>query len=140
MKKDKKLIEYLLDYKKIKSRIEAINIELEYKQPVIDYSSPQVQSGGSHDPVYEVVEKRLDSELAKEKEEKERIIDLIETGLEALDKELELPLIKAKYFQDRIMRDNMIYNSNQFPYSASQYYRVKRRALEKLEESIGDLI
>ena len=140
VKKHKKLIKYLLNYKKIKSRVEAINVQLEYNQQAIDYSVPRVSGGGSCDPVYDIVEKRLDSKLAQEKMEKERIINLIETGLEALDKELELPLIEAKYFQDRAEMDNMIYNSTRFPYSASQYYRVKKRALEKLEESIGDLI
>ncbi|PRX21706.1 hypothetical protein BX659_13148 [Orenia metallireducens] len=140
MKRHRKLIDYLLNYKKIKSRIEAVDIQLEYNQQAIDYARPKVSGGVYCDPVYDIVEKRLDSKLAREKEEKERIINLIETGLESLDKELELPLIKAKYLQDRVERDNMIYNSIRFPYSASQYYRVKKRALAKLEESIGDLI
>ncbi|WP_027340206.1 hypothetical protein [Halonatronum saccharophilum] len=140
MSKHKRLIGVLLEYRKLKRRVEAIDIQLEYNQQAIDYEVPRVQGGGSCDPVYDVVERRLDSKLAREKEEKERIIDLIEVGLGVLDKEVELPLIEAKYLQDSVERDNMIYNSSSFPYSASQYYRVKKRALEKLEESIGDLI
>ncbi|WP_408955796.1 hypothetical protein [Natroniella sp. ANB-PHB2] len=140
MKKHKKLIGVLLEYRKLKRRVEAIDIQLEYNQQAIDYGVPRVQGGGSCDPVYEVVEKRVDSELAREKEEKERIINLIEVGLKVLDKEVEFPLIEAKYLQDSVQRDNMIYNSTNFPYSASQYYRVKKRALRKLDDNIGDLL
>ncbi|GAB6100165.1 hypothetical protein JCM16358_20440 [Halanaerocella petrolearia] len=78
--------------------------------------------------------------MACEKEELERKIGIIEAGLDALDQEQELPLIKAKYLQGKIERDNLIYDSRLFPYSSSQYYRVKKQALDKLEESIGDLL
>lgn|GEM_PF-5154898 len=140
MKKHSRLIELLMSYKALKTRVELIEIELEYSQQAIDYSRPIIRGGKSYDATYQAVEKRIDSDLAREKVDKERVIELIETGLKVLDNELELPLIKAKYLDGKFERDNMIYNSNLFPYSASQYYRVKKRALEKLEGSIGDLL
>ncbi|WP_027340665.1 hypothetical protein [Halonatronum saccharophilum] len=82
-------------------------------------------------PVYDVVERKLDSKLAREKE---KIINLIEVGLGVLDidKEVEQPLIEAKDLRDNVER----YNSSSFPYSPSQYYRVEKRALEKLEDRV----
>ncbi|GAB6137992.1 hypothetical protein [Halanaerobaculum tunisiense] len=56
------MIDYLSNYKQFKSRLEALEIQLEY-------------SG------------ELDEELAREKEELERKIGLIEAGLDALDKD-----------------------------------------------------
>ncbi|GAB6138004.1 hypothetical protein [Halanaerobaculum tunisiense] len=110
-----KLIDYLSNYKQFKSRLEALEIELEYTG-------------------------ELDEELAKEKEELERKIGLIEAGLDSLDQDQELPLIKAKYLRGSIERDNLIYDSRLFPYSSSQYYRVKKQVLEKLKAGIGDLL
>ncbi len=112
MSKHKKLIEYLVSYKKLKSRLKAIKVQLEYED---------------------------NKQLIQEKEEKERIVRLIEAGLEALDED-ELALIEAKYLQGRVKRDNLIYDSRVFPYSSSQYYRVKKRVLKKLGEGIGDLL
>ncbi|AGB42052.1 hypothetical protein Halha_2170 [Halobacteroides halobius DSM 5150] len=110
-----KLINYLSNYKQFKSRLEALEIQLEYAG-------------------------ELEEELAREKEELERKIGLIEAGLDALDQDQELSLIRAKYLQGKINRDNLIYDSRLFPYSSSQYYRVKRQVLEKLKENIGDLL
>ncbi|GAB6137991.1 hypothetical protein [Halanaerobaculum tunisiense] len=49
-------------------------------------------------------------------------------------------MVRAKYLQGKIERDNLIYDSRLFPYSSSQYYRVKKQVLGKLKENIEDLL
>ena len=110
----KKLINYLKKYRLIKVRLESIKLKEKNN--------------------------KLESHLLKEKKEKEEIISLIDSALKILDEEQELPLIQTKYLKNVNKRNSDIYNTRDFPYSSSQYYRVKKRALKKLDQSIGDLL
>ncbi|MCK8816771.1 hypothetical protein MWH28_05220 [Natroniella sulfidigena] len=118
MKGFSKVVEVLSNYKRYQVRLKSIKIKLKF----------------------EVLDEELKSNLLEEKEEKEKVLKLIDNALDVLDQDLELPLIRAKYLNEGVKQDNLVYRSREFPYSSSHYYRIKKRALRKLDDNIGDLL
>ena len=135
-----KVVSILLDYREYKQRLRILDTKLKSKLDIkaFDYSGVNVQTSGLFDSTLEAVLDRLESDEAKEYNEKLELVNNIEIAVAGLDP-VESFVIERKYLKGRTMPDAYIYNHPKFMFGKTKYYEIKDEAVAKIARILGFL-
>lgn len=141
VKKDyySKVVSDLINYREYKQRCEVIKADMKGKIEAnrgVDYSQPGVQTSNIYSSTEDTAIDRLDSEIAEEFQEKNKLVILIEIAYQGLDP-VEQFIIRKKYMSGRIEKDVNIYTHPEFSWGKNKYYEFKDKAVKKLARILG---